>query len=84
MGLIKLAALGAVGYGAYRYYQSRTTDTSPAFAGGKPVDHDSSDEVTPIRDAGPAAMRDEPRRKWTEVDQAADESFPASDAPATY
>jgi hypothetical protein len=33
------------------------------------------------RSAGPEAMRDPPRQ-WDEVDQAVDESFPASDPPA--
>ena len=35
-----------------------------------------------VRSAGPEAMRDEPVRDWDEVDQAADESFPASDPPS--
>jgi hypothetical protein len=35
-----------------------------------------------IRTAGPDAMRDTPKRTWDEVDQAVDESFPASDPPA--
>jgi hypothetical protein len=33
------------------------------------------------RSAGPEAMRDPPR-DWEKVDQASDESFPASDPPA--
>ena len=33
------------------------------------------------RQAGPEAMRDPPR-SWTKVDEASDESFPASDPPA--
>lgn len=33
------------------------------------------------RQAGPEAMRDPPR-SWSEVDEASDESFPASDPPA--
>jgi hypothetical protein len=37
----------------------------------------------PIRPAGPERMRDPPRR-WDEVDETSDESFPASDAPARY
>lgn len=36
-----------------------------------------------IRDAGPDAMTNPPKR-WNEVDQASDESFPASDPPAKY
>ena len=35
-----------------------------------------------VRTAGPDAMRDTPVRKWDSVDQASDESFPASDPPA--
>ena len=35
-----------------------------------------------VRSAGPEAMRDEPVREWDEVDQATDESFPASDPPS--
>lgn len=34
-----------------------------------------------IRDAGPDAMQ-HPPRDWDEVDEANDESFPASDPPA--
>ena len=33
------------------------------------------------RQAGPEAMRDPPK-SWTKVDEASDESFPASDPPA--
>lgn len=37
-----------------------------------------------VRPAGPEAMRDPPRRDWDVLDEALDESFPASDPPATY
>ena len=36
------------------------------------------------RSAGPDGMRSDARRTWDSVDQAADESFPASDPPANY
>jgi hypothetical protein len=38
---------------------------------------------TPVRPAGPESMRDPPKR-WDKVDEAIDESFPASDPPANY
>ena len=36
-----------------------------------------------VRPAGPDAMRSPPR-DWDEVDEQADESFPASDPPGNY
>lgn len=74
--LLKLAAIGVLGYVGYRYYQSH--NGRAAFAGGQP-DGDNA-----VRDAGPDAIRDITRREWTKEDQASDESFPASDPPATY
>ncbi|HEY0854347.1 MAG TPA: hypothetical protein VGD86_05940 [Devosia sp.] len=35
-----------------------------------------------VRPAGPDGMRSKPGREWTKEDEAADESFPASDPPA--
>ena len=37
----------------------------------------------PVRNAGPEEMTIKPR-DWTIADEASDESFPASDPPATY
>lgn len=42
-----------------------------------------TDNLQPVRSAGPEAMRDKPD-KWDNVDQAMDESFPASDPPSNY
>ncbi|MCW2337624.1 hypothetical protein M2337_001857 [Sphingobium sp. B2D3A] len=42
-----------------------------------------TDENPEVRDAGPDAMKHKPAPgKWDEIDEASDESFPASDPPA--
>jgi hypothetical protein len=53
-----------------------------AFADQELAESDSIVGYQPVRPAGPEAMRDPPRREWTKVDQASDESFPASDPPS--
>lgn len=80
MGLLQITALGAAGYLGYRYWQKNKAQGHAAFAGGQPKD----DNFSQVRDAGPKAMRDKPARKWSKVDEASDESFPASDPPANY
>lgn len=37
----------------------------------------------PVRNAGPAEMRDPPQG-WSRADDLSDQSFPASDPPGTY
>lgn len=80
MALLKLAALGALGYVAYKYLDSATDSSPPAFAPGQEPGHN----FAKIRDAGPQAMADQPAHDWTSQDQAIDESFPASDPPGSY
>ena len=41
-----------------------------------------ADGQVQVRPAGPDGMRSRPKRPWTPEDEAADESFPASDPPA--
>lgn len=53
---------------------------SAAFA-DRETDPENFDQT---RSAGPDGMRSDARRAWDSVDQAADESFPASDPPANY
>ena len=80
MALLKLAALGALGYVGWKYYEKSKDRSPPAFAAG----HEPGETLAKVRDAGPAAMADTPRREWSKADEASDESFPASDPPATY
>lgn len=80
--ILKLLALGGAGYAVSRWMQSQQSSNgsgNAAFAPDQP-----QDDPNAVRDAGPDAMRDPAEREWTAVDQAIDESFPASDPPATY
>lgn len=79
------AAVAALAGGAWyawsrrRDRQSATSDAA-AFATGE----HQPENFGNTRSAGPDAMRDTPGAGWDKVDQASDESFPASDPPATY
>ena len=79
--MLKLIALGALGYVGYRYYQNNFAHHGrAAFANRQGADGATHQ----VRNSGPEAMRDKPVRSWDKTDEAADESFPASDPPATY
>ncbi len=80
MALLKLAALGALGYVGYKYYQHQKSESPPAFASGQA----GGENFSKVRDSGPAAMADKPRRQWDKADEESDESFPASDSPGNY
>ena len=60
--------------------KSRKKEKAPAFKDKAPAGPEEAD--VQVRPAGPEAMRDAPKKEWTPEDQAADESFPASDPPA--
>ena len=80
MGLLKMAALGTLGYVGYKVYEKNKNEGHAAFAGDQVAD----ENFTQVRDAGPEAMADTPKREWSKEDEASDQSFPASDPPATY
>ena len=77
--ILTLLALGAGAYVLTRRKGSADAPHSAAFADDQPAHG-----TRPVRDAGPEAMRDPPADAWTGVDEASDQSFPASDPPATY
>jgi hypothetical protein len=73
------ACAASLGYLATRLLRSRDRPGRAAISGTGsegPVGHSGA-----ARSAGPDAMRDPPS-DWNQVDQASDESFPASDPPA--
>ena len=78
MALIKLAAVGAAGYAIWKMMENQRTRGAPvAFAAGET----SGPNFTKVRNAGPDGMRSD-AADWDKVDQASDESFPASDPPS--
>ncbi len=80
MALFKLALAGAAAYALWRYAQRHGAhDGHGAFASGET----NGSNFSTVRNAGPEAMRSDPP-EWDKIDQASDESFPASDPPSTY
>lgn len=80
MGLLRWAAAGAAGYAIWNAVRRKGQDHAPAaFAEGE----DSAENFARVRSAGTEGMRSDPKG-WDEVDQASDESFPASDPPSNY
>ena len=80
MGLIRLAALGALGFLGYKAVEKAKADKNEAFAEGQA----GGENFAQVRDAGPEAMADTPTREWTKVEEESDQSFPASDPPGNY
>lgn len=77
MALLKLAFASAVGYGLYRYINRDKEQQRAAFAAGE-----STPGPVEVRNAGPDAMRSDPP-SWDGIDEASDESYPASDPPGS-
>jgi hypothetical protein len=77
------AVAAGLGYLATALWRRRDSGGGP---GARPAisgtgGHGAVGESGAARSAGPEAMRDPPS-EWEQVDQASDESFPASDPPA--
>lgn len=72
----------AAGAGAFALWRRRRGTTDPGHAAAFSAAETDPENFAQTRSAGPAAMRDPARRRWDRVDQASDESFPASDPPA--
>ncbi|MGV3512141.1 MAG: hypothetical protein ACO1OX_09090 [Novosphingobium sp.] len=80
MSLLQWAVAGAAGYAIWRVAQKKQGEQTPAaFAQGE----EAGGNFAKVRSAGTDGMRSDPKR-WDKVDQASDESFPASDPPANY
>jgi hypothetical protein len=80
MALFKLAFAGAAAYALYKYAQRENARTPhAAFAHGET----DGENFAKVRHAGPEGMKSDPPH-WDKTDEASDESFPASDPPATY
>jgi hypothetical protein len=78
LGLAAVAGLGFV-LGRYLMNREGAAGDGAAITEDRPegfVGHSGN-----ARQAGAEAMRDPPK-EWTKVDEASDESFPASDPPA--
>ena len=58
MGLLRMAALGALGFAGWKYYEKSKDKSPPAFATGQ----EPGENATKVRDAGPDAMADTPNR----------------------
>ena len=77
---IGAACAAAVGYFLSKRLTGQDDDPyAPALRHGGA--HGAVGNSGNVRPAGPGAMRDPPK-EWTKVDEASDESFPASDPPA--
>ena len=73
--ILKLAALTALGYAGYKYYEkNRVDENGVAFASGEPrgAFRNAGSQATASHDA------------MSRTDEALDETYPASDATAKY
>jgi len=72
--IIRLAALGALGFAGYKLFEKRRAKRRAAYAEGEPDG--------PFRNAGADATAS--KDTMSKQDEALDETYPASDATAKY
>ncbi|MBS0475289.1 MAG: hypothetical protein JSR28_09090 [Proteobacteria bacterium] len=78
MALFRLTAAAITGFALWKLFQRGKVREEPvAFAAGEA----HGPNFAKVRNAGPEGMRSDPV-DWDKVDEASDESFPASDPPA--
>jgi hypothetical protein len=83
MRLVTILAAAGLAYGAYSLLTS-PPDRRPGRRERLPEPYSrGAGDGEFVRQSGPRQMT-EPPRQWDEVDEASDESFPASDPPARY
>ncbi|PAL24581.1 hypothetical protein [Sphingopyxis sp. GW247-27LB] len=76
-----IAATLAAGAGVFALWRRRRGAARDGHAAAFSDAETDPENFVQTRSAGPDAMRDPARRRWDDVDQASDESFPASDPP---
>ncbi|ALC13259.1 hypothetical protein [Sphingopyxis sp. 113P3] len=76
-----LTATLAAGAGVFALWRWRRSARHDGHAAAFSNAETDPENFAQTRSAGPDAMRDPAARAWDEVDQASDESFPASDPP---
>ena len=79
-----LANLWSLGKFAKDGEQEDKRGKHPAYDPQEPAASRAAGAPGTVRSAGPESMRDGKTGRWDKVDEASDESFPASDPPANY
>lgn len=82
IALPALVAGFAAGAGLSRLWRKRREAGAPSHAAAFSDGETDVENFAQTRSAGPYGMRDIPERRWDAIDEASDESFPASDPPS--
>ena len=82
LGKIALGAAAVTSAAVYTWRRMRADAGDQGGAAAFAPGEQAKGNFDQTRSAGPEAMRDHPEENWDKVDQAADESFPASDPPS--